>query len=140
MQDLHVSKEGGAESYNEMSGIEDRQLALSPYKNLAPPSTPPLTKPFEFTFGALEKGGFKHTLANNYNWEFEETAKTAMKYKKAGMKYEDIVALTIRDVDESIGFTRQVQTMNAQSKGGKYQSQAERIKFYLKKLHEEGKI
>ncbi|AMQ18468.1 hypothetical protein A0127_04430 [Thermococcus peptonophilus] len=135
MQDLHVSKEG-AESYNEMSGIEDRQLALSPYKNLAPST--PLTKPFEFTFGALEKG-FKHTLANNYNWEFEETAKTAMKYKKAGMKYEDIVALTIRDVDESIGFTRQVQTMNAQSKG-KYQSQAERIKFYLKKLHEEGKI
>jgi len=135
MQDLHVSKEG-AESYNEMSGIEDRQLASSPYKNLAPSN--PLTKPFEFTFGALEKG-FKRHLANNYKWEFEKTAKTAMYYKKAGMKYEDIVALTIRDVEEETSFSRQVQTMNAQSKG-KYQSQRERLKFYLKKLREEGKI
>ncbi|KUH32570.1 hypothetical protein APY94_09355 [Thermococcus celericrescens] len=135
MEDLHVSKEG-AESYNEMSGIEDRQLASSPYKNLVPST--PLTKPFEFTFGALEKG-FKHTLANNYKWEFEKTAKTAMKYKKAGMKYEDIVDLTIRDVEEETSFSRQVQAMNAQSKG-KYQSQRERLKFYLKKLHEEGKI
>ncbi|AGT34346.1 hypothetical protein OCC_14345 [Thermococcus litoralis DSM 5473] len=135
MQDLHVSKEG-AESYNEMSGIEDRQLASSPYKNLVPST--PLTKPFEFTFGALEKG-FKRHLANNYKWEFEKTAKTAMYYKKAGMKYEDIVDLTIRDVEEETSFSRQVQTMNAQSKG-KYQSQRERLKFYLKKLREEGKI
>ncbi|ASJ02129.1 hypothetical protein A3L09_02015 [Thermococcus profundus] len=135
MSDLHVSK-GSAESYNEMSGIEDRELSLSPYKNAVPSS--PVTKPLELTIGALGTG-FKKCLAHDYEWEFRKTAERALFYKKLGMKYRDIILRTIADVEEETSYDHKVQTMNAQSKGD-YRDQETRIRYYINRLYGEGKI
>jgi hypothetical protein len=135
MNDLHVSMRS-AESYNQMSGIENRELSLSPYKNAVPSS--PMTKPVELTIGALGTG-FKKCLAHDYEWEFGKTAERALFYKKLGMKYRDIILRTIADVEEETSYDHKVQTMNAQSKG-EYKNQETRIRYYLNKLYREGKI
>ncbi len=134
-KDLHVDKRS-AEIYNDMSGIEKRELAISPYKNTLPST--PVTKPIEFTINMLGTG-FKKCLAQDYEWEFKKTAERAIMFKKAGMKYRDIIQRTIADVEEETSQSHKVQTMNAQSKGD-FRDQETRIRYYLNKLYEEGKI
>ena len=133
--DLHVS-ETAAEVYNNMSGIEERETSLSPLKNAVPSKV--VTKPFEYAINSLGTA-VKKSVAQDYEWEFRVTARTAMKFKKAGMKYRDIIKLTINDVEEETSYDHKVQTLNAQSKG-KYKNQEARIRFYINKLFSEGKL
>ncbi|WP_148883282.1 hypothetical protein [Thermococcus aciditolerans] len=133
--DLHVDGRS-ASLYNDMSGIEERELKLSPAKNSIP--TGPETKPVEFIVQSLGIA-VKKSVAQDYGWEFRKTAERAMYYKKAGMKYRDIIRNTIYDVMEETSQDRKVQTLNAQSKGP-YKDQEARIRLYLNKLFEEGRI
>jgi|GEM_PF-6109822 hypothetical protein len=133
--DLHVDKKA-AENYNKMSGIEDREKALSPAKNTIPST--PMTKPFEYVVEVLGTA-VKKSVANDYKKEYEITERTAIRYKRMGLKYKEIITLTIRDVEEETGHSKMVQTLNAQSKG-EYKNQEARIRAYIIQLHEEGKI
>ncbi|NJE43286.1 hypothetical protein [Thermococcus sp. GR6] len=133
--DLHVNGRS-ASLYNDMSGIEERELKLSPGKNLAPSN--PATKPIELTIQSLGIA-VKKAVAQDYAWEFRKTAETAVRYKKLGWKYKDIIAATIRDMMEETSYDRRTQTLNAQSRG-EYRDQEARIRFYINKLFEEGRI
>ncbi|ASJ05305.1 hypothetical protein [Thermococcus barossii] len=133
--DLHVD-ERSASLYNDMSGIEGRELKLSPAKNAAPSST--LTKPFEDAIQAMGVA-VKKAVAQDYEWEFRKTAERAVLYKKAGLKYSEIIRNTVSDVTEETSQSRRVQTLNAQSKEG-FRDQEARIRFYINKLFEEGVI
>jgi len=133
--DLHVD-ERSASLYNDMSGIEERELKLSPGKNAAPSST--LTKPFEDAIQAMGVA-VKKAVAQDYEWEFRKTAERAVLYKKAGLKYSEIIRNTVSDVTEETSQSRRVQTLNAQSKEG-FRDQEARIRFYINKLFEEGVI
>ncbi|ASJ14961.1 hypothetical protein [Thermococcus radiotolerans] len=133
--DLHVDGRS-ASLYNDMSGIEERELRLSPAKNSIP--TGPETKPVEFIVQSLGIA-VKKSVAQDYGWEFRKTAERAEYYKKLGMKYRDIIRRTIDDVIEETSQDRKIQTLNAQSKGP-YKDQEARIRLYLNKLFEEGMI
>jgi len=134
-KDLHVDRKS-ASFYNDMSGIEDREKALSPYKNAVP--TGVATKPIEMVLNSMGTA-IKKTLAQDYRWEFEQAAKAAIEYKKAGMKYSEIIKLTINEVSESTEGMHRVNMMNRNSRGD-FKDQEARVRFYLNKLYEEGVI
>ncbi len=134
-KDLHVD-EKSASFYNGMSDIENREKALSPYKNAVPSNIE--TKPIEVVLNSMGVA-IKKTLAQDYRWEFEATAKVAIRYKKAGMKYRDIIRNTIDEVRDTTAGMHRVNMMNRNSKGD-FRDQEARIRFYINKLYEEGII
>ena len=89
-KDLHVD-EKSASLYNGMSNIENREKTVSPYKNAVPSSVE--TKPIELILNSMGVA-IKKTLAQDYRWEFEKTAEIALRYKRAGLKYRDIIRNT----------------------------------------------
>ncbi|NJD98437.1 hypothetical protein E3E26_01300 [Thermococcus sp. LS1] len=133
--DLHVDGRS-ASLYNDMSDIENREKAMSPYKNAIPSSIE--TKPIEVVLNSMGVA-IKKTLAQDYRWEFETTAKVAIRYKKAGMKYSDIIRNTIDEMRDTTMGMHRVNMMNRNSKGD-FKDQEARIRFYINKLYEEGII
>ncbi|QDA32104.1 hypothetical protein FH039_11555 [Thermococcus indicus] len=134
-KDLHVD-EKSASFYNDMSDIENREKAMSPYKNAVPSNIE--TKPIEVVLNSMGVA-IKKTLAQDYRWEFEATAKIAIRYKKAGMKYRDIIRNTIDEMRDTTTGMHRVNMMNRNSKGD-FRDQEARIRFYINKLYEEGVI
>lgn len=133
--DLHVN-ERSASLYNDMNAIDEREKPLSPAKNAVPTSI--ATKPLESLLNAMGVA-IKKTLAQNYEWEYRKAAEAAIEYKKAGMKYRDIIRLTIRKLDEETFGMNRVNMLDRNSKGD-FRSQEARVRFYINKLFEEGKI
>ncbi|WP_167894108.1 hypothetical protein [Thermococcus sp. M36] len=134
-KDLHVD-EKSASFYNDMSDIENREKALSPYKNAVPSNIE--TKPIEIVLNSMGVA-IKKTLAQDYRWEFETTAKIAVRYKKAGLKYRDIIRNTIDEMRDTTTGMHRVNMMDRNSKGD-FKDQEARIRFYINKLYEEGVI
>ena len=134
-KDLHVDGKS-ASLYNRMSDIDNREKALSPYKNAVP--TGVATKPIEMVINSMGTA-IKKTLAQDYRWEFEQAAKAAIEYKRAGMKYREIIRLTVNEVRENTEGMHRVNMMNRNSQGG-FRDQETRIRFYLNRLYEEGVI
>ncbi|WP_297070675.1 hypothetical protein [Thermococcus sp.] len=134
-KDLHVD-EKSASFYNDMSDIENREKAISPYKNAVPSTIQ--TKPIEVVLNSMGVA-IKKTLAQDYRWEFEETAKVAVRYKKAGLKYKDIIRNTIDEMRDTTMGMHRVNMMNRNSKGD-FKDQEARIRLYLNELYQEGKI
>ena len=134
-KDLHVD-EKSASLYNDMSDIENREKAISPYKNAVPSTIQ--TKPIEVVLNSMGVA-IKKTLAQDYRWEFEETAKVAVRYKKAGLKYKDIIRNTIDEMRDTTMGMHRVNMMNRNSKGD-FTDQEARIRLYLNELYQEGKI
>ncbi len=134
-KDLHVD-EKSASFYNDMSDIENREKATSPYKNAVPSNIE--TKPIEIVLNSMGVA-IKKTLAQDYRWEFETTAKIAIRYKKAGMKYRDIIRNTIDEMRDTTTGMHRVNMMDRNSKGD-FRDQEARVRFYLNRLYEEGVI
>ncbi|ALM75613.1 hypothetical protein [Thermococcus barophilus] len=135
VKDLHVD-ERSASLYNGMSDIENREKAMSPYKNAVPSSIE--TKPIEIALNSMGVA-IKKTLAQDYRWEFEKTAEIAIHYKKSGMKYRDIIRNTIEDMSDTTTGMHRVNMLDRNSKGD-FKSQEARVRFYINKLFEEGVI
>ncbi|ASJ07705.1 hypothetical protein A3L11_00030 [Thermococcus siculi] len=135
MMDLHVSKKA-AENYNQMSGIEGRELEVSPYKNAVP--TGILTKPIESTLQAMGVA-IKKTQAENYEWEYRKTAEIALRYKNAGLKYRNIIRETIREMADTTQGMNRVNMLNRYSQGD-YKDQEARVRLYFNELFGEGVI
>ncbi|GAB6101269.1 hypothetical protein JCM16138_04920 [Thermococcus atlanticus] len=134
-KDLHVD-EKSASLYNGMSDIENREKAMSPYKNAVPSNIE--TKPIEMVLNSMGVA-IKKTLAQDYRWEFERAAEIAIRYKKSGMKYRDIIRNTIDEMSDTTMGMHRVNMMNRNSKGD-FKSQEARVRFYINKLFEEGVI
>ncbi len=134
-KDLHVD-EKSASLYNGMSDIENREKALSPYKNAVPTNIE--TKPIEVVINSMGVA-IKKTLAQDYRWELEKTAEIAVRYKKAGLKYKDIIRNTVEEMSDTTTGMHRVNMMNRNSKGA-FKDQEARIRFYINKLYEEGII
>jgi len=134
-KDLHVDGRS-ASLYNDMSDIDNREKALSPYKNSLPSNIE--TKPIEAVLNSMGTA-IKKTLAQDYRWEFEKTAEIALRYKKAGLKYRDIIRNTVDEMSDTTTGMHRVNMMNRNSKGD-FRDQEARIRFYLNKLYEEGII
>ena len=134
-KDLHVD-EKSASLYNDMSDIENREKALSPYKNAVPSSIE--TKPIELILNSMGVA-IKKTLAQDYRWEFEKTAEIALRYKRAGLKYRDIIRNTVEEMGDTTTGMHRVNMMNRNSQGD-FRNQEARVRFYINKLFEEGVI
>ncbi len=134
-KDLHVD-EKSASLYNDMSDIENREKAISPYKNAVPSTIQ--TKPIEMVFKSMGVA-IKKTLAQDYEWEYRKTAEIAIRYKKAGLKYRDIIRNTIDEMRDTTMGMHRVNMMNRNSKGD-FTDQEARIRLYLNELYQEGKI
>ncbi|WP_324735409.1 hypothetical protein VFC49_09770 [Thermococcus sp. SY098] len=134
-KDLHVD-ERSASLYNGMSDIENREKAISPYKNAVPSKVE--TKPIEVVLNSMGVA-IKKTLAQDYRWEFERTAEIAVRYKKAGMKYRDIIRNTIDEMRDTTMGMHRVNMIDRNSKGD-FRDQEARVRFYINKLFEEGVI
>ena len=134
-KDLHVD-ERSASLYNGMSDVENREKTLSPYKNAVPSNIG--TKPIELALNSMGVA-IKKTLAQDYRWEFEKTAEIAIRYKKAGMKYREVIRNTIEEMSDTTMGMHRVNMMNRNSKGD-FKSQEARLRFYINKLFEEGVI
>ncbi len=134
-KDLHVDGRS-ASLYNDMSDIDNREKALSPYKNSLPSNIE--TKPIEAVLNSMGTA-IKKTLAQDYRWEFEKTAEIAIRYKKAGLKYSDIIRNTVDEMSDTTTGMHRVNMMNRNSKGD-FRDQEARIRFYINMLYEEGVI
>ena len=134
-RDLHVDGKS-ALLYNDMSDIENREKALSPYKNGVPSSIE--TKPIELILNSMGVA-IKKTLAQNYRWEFEKTAEIALRYKNAGLKYREIIRNTIEEMSDTTAGMHRVNMMNRNSRGD-FRNQEARIRLYINRLFEEGII
>jgi len=134
-RDLHVSGKS-ASLYNRMNSIEAREKALSPYKNAVPTSI--ATKPIETVLSSMGLA-IKKTLAQDYEWEFRKTAEAALRYRKMGLKYSEVIRNTVDEVMDTTQGMNRVHMLNRNS-GGKYSDQEARIRFYINQLFEEGKI
>ncbi|WP_456365404.1 hypothetical protein [Thermococcus sp.] len=134
-KDLHVDKKS-ASLYNGMSDIENREKAVSPYKNAVPTNIE--TKPIEVVINSMGVA-IKKTLAQDYRWEFEKTAEIAVRYKKAGLKYREVIRNTVEEMSDTTTGMHRVNMMNRNSKGA-FKDQEARIRFYINKLYEEGII
>ncbi|ASJ13263.1 hypothetical protein [Thermococcus thioreducens] len=134
-KDLHVD-ERSASLYNGMSDIENREKAMSPYKNAVPSNIG--TKPIEIALNSMGVA-IKKTLAQDYRWEFEKTAEIAIRYKKAGMKYREVIRNTIEGMSDTTMGMHRVNMLDRNSKGD-FKSQEARVRFYINKLFEEGVI
>ncbi|EEB73812.2 hypothetical protein [Thermococcus sp. AM4] len=134
-KDLHVSGKS-ASLYNKMNSIEAREKALSPYKNAVPTSI--ATKPIETVLSSMGLA-VKKTLAQDYEWEFRKTAETALRYRKMGLKYSEVIRNTVDEVMDTTQGMNRVHMLNRNS-GGKYSDQEARIRFYINQLFEEGRI
>ncbi len=99
MKDLGVDKRS-ASLYNQFSGVEDREKALSPLKNAV--SLPKSAKPMEFAVDAMTMGT-KKIIAHYYKKEYTYVVGLARYYRNAGMKWSDVHKAVVRDLDENKG-------------------------------------
>ena len=99
MKDLGVDKRS-ASLYNQFSGVEDREKALSPLKNAV--SLPKSAKPMEFAVDAMTMGT-KKIIAHYYKKEYNYVVGLAKYYRNAGMKWSDVHKAVVRDLDENKG-------------------------------------
>ncbi|MEO2152095.1 MAG: hypothetical protein ABGW50_05505, partial [Thermococcus sp.] len=134
-KDLHVDGKS-ASLYNKMNSIEAREKALSPYKNAVPTSI--ATKPIETVLSSMGLA-IKKTLAQDYEWEFRKTAETALRYRRMGLKYREVIRNTVDEVMETTQGMNRVHMLNRNS-GGEYSDQEARIRFYINQLFREGKL
>ena len=134
-KDLHVDGKS-ASLYNRMNSIEAREKALSPYKNAVPTSI--ATKPIETVLSSMGLA-IKKTLAQDYEWEFRKTAEAAVRYRKMGLKYSEVIRNTVDEVMETTQGMNRVHMLNRNS-GGEYSDQEARIRFYINQLFREGKL
>ncbi|NJF25223.1 hypothetical protein [Thermococcus sp. Bubb.Bath] len=134
-QDLHVDGKS-AFLYNRMSGIEKRELEVSKVSNAV--DVPPLAKPIEVVFKSMGVA-IKKTQAENYEWEYRKTAEIALRYKKAGLKYRDIIRETVNEMEDTTQGMNRVNMLNRYS-GGDYRDQEARVRLYINELFQEGKI
>ncbi len=134
-KDLHVDGKS-ASLYNGMSDIDNREKALTPYRNAVPSSVE--TKPIELILNSMGVA-IKKTLAQDYRWEFEKTEEIALRYKRAGLKYRDIIRNTVEEMGDTTTGMHRVNMMNRNSKND-FRDQEARVRFYLNKLFEEGVI
>ena len=134
-KDLGVD-EKSAENYNKMNAVEDREKKLNAIKSTIPTSG--LTKPFDFILNQMGIS-VKKIIASDYGWEYRETMKRAVEHKKSGMKYQEIIQNTIRDMEEMYGTDHRTYLLDRSSKK-EYRNQEARIRLYLQQLYEERKI
>ncbi len=134
-KDLHVDGKS-ASLYNKMNSIEAREKALSPYKNAVPTSI--ATKPIETVLSSMGLA-IKKTLAQDYEWEFRKTAEAAVRYRRMGLKYSEVIRNTVDEVMETTQGMNRVHMLNRNS-GGEYSDQEARIRFYINQLFREGKL
>ena len=141
--DLHLPIKN-AELYTPMSGVEDREKASSPGKNIIPST--PLTKPFELTLQFMGTS-VKKKIAFEYRREYEMAKQIA----KERRKYGDSWSKTLNNVKDemaetSVGGGRgiPVSYLNTMSKdpGGafNFKTQEGRVKFYIQMMREGGEL
>jgi len=128
--------EKSAENYNKMNAIEDREKKLNAVKSTIPTSG--LTKPFDFVLNQMGVS-VKKIIASDYGWEYREAMKRAMMYKKAGLKYREIIQNTVKDMEEMYGTDHRTYLLDRNSKEG-YRNQEARVRVYLEQLFEERQI
>ena len=134
-QDLHVDGKS-ASLYNRMSGIEKRELEVSAVSNAV--EVPPLAKPVEAVFKSMGVA-IKKTQAENYEWEYRKTAEIALRYKKAGLKYRDIIRETVSEMEDTTQGMNRINMLNRYSQGD-YRDQEARVRLYINELFQEGRI
>lgn len=144
MKDLGVDKKS-ASLYNQFSGVEDREKALSPLKNAV--SLPKSAKPMEFAVDAMTMGT-KKIIAHYYKKEYNYVVGLAKYYRNAGMKWSDVHKAVVRDLDENKGGVTGLssakenaasQYLNTMSKG-QYKDIDARAHVYILQAMENGDL
>ncbi len=143
-KDLGVDKKS-AQLYSQLSGVEEREQALSPAKNAV--NIPASGKPMQFAMDALTMGT-KKIIARYYRKEYSYIIKQAKYYRSHGMKWADVHKAVKRDVGEiedamtGMGSAEEktaTQYLNTMSKG-QYKDVKARIDLYILQAMENGEL
>ncbi|MFH1589891.1 MAG: hypothetical protein ABIB43_04960 [archaeon] len=131
------SSKKGAQLFNMVDGTGDKELSLSPGKNLIPST--PLTKPYEWVLNEL---GFvvKKSMAKGLEKEYAFALNVArLQREKYGSSWSQTIKNTITFVGEELGEDPAAQTLESFSKK-EYQKQDARVKAYIMQMKMNGEL
>jgi len=130
-------KKNAAKLFNQMDGTGDKELSLSPGKNLIPST--PVTKPFEYIINELGVG-IKKEMAKGFEKEYNTALAVARAERESGTTWTKTIEQAILFVGEEHNEGKQwTQTLNAYSKPD-YKTQSGRVKAYIMQMKINGEL
>jgi hypothetical protein len=130
-------KKNAAKLFNQMDGTGNKELSLSPGKNLIPST--PVTKPFEYIINELGIG-IKKEMAKGFEKEYNTALAVARAERESGTTWTKTIEQTILFVGEEHNEGKKwTQTLNAYSKPD-YKTQSGRVKAYIMQMKINGEL